>query len=66
MYFVVLLKICLFAFPQPLWGYSEKSSSEFVLADVLAKVREAAEQGELDALIEKQAQFGRRLTPKSK
>ena len=58
----MLLKICLFAFPQPLWGYSEKSSSEFVLA----KVREAAELGELDALIEKQAQFGRRVTQKSK
>jgi hypothetical protein len=30
----------------------------------LAKVREAAEQGELDALIEQQAQFGRRETQK--
>ena len=33
--------------------------SESEVADVLAKVREAAEHGELDALIEKQAQFGR-------
>jgi hypothetical protein len=29
-------------------------------------VREAAEHGELDALIEKQAQFGRRVTQKNK
>ena len=36
------------------------------VADVLAKVREAAEHGELDALIEKQAQFGRRVTQKNK
>ena len=34
-------------------------ASETEVADVLAKVREAAEQGELDALIEQQAQFGR-------
>ena len=40
--------------------------SEEEVADALAKVREAAEQGELDALIEKQAQFGRRVTQKSK
>ena len=40
--------------------------SEAEVADVLAKVREAAELGELDALIEKQAQFGRRVTQKSK
>src|SRR6056300_453464 len=40
--------------------------SEAEVTDVLAKVREAAEQGELDALLEKQAQFGRRLTSKSK
>ena len=33
---------------------------------MLAKVREAAELGELDALIEQQAQFGRRLTLKNK
>jgi hypothetical protein len=33
---------------------------------VLAKVREAAEQGELDALIEQQAKFGRRVTQKNK
>ena len=41
-------------------------ASETEVADVLAKVREAAENGELDALIEKQAQFGRRMTDKSK
>lgn len=33
---------------------------------MLAKVREAAELGELDAVIEQQARFGRRLTSKSK
>ena len=32
----------------------------------LAKVREAAELGELDALIEQQEQFGRRVTQKNK
>ena len=41
-------------------------ASEAEVADVLAKLREAVELGELDALIEKQAQFGRRLTSKSK
>ena len=41
-------------------------ASEAEVADVLAKLREAAELGELDALIEKQAQFGRRVTQKSK
>ena len=40
--------------------------SEEEVADVLTKVREAAELGELDALIEKQAQFGRRVTQKNK
>ena len=40
--------------------------SEEEVADVLAKVRDAAELGELDALIEKQAQFGRRVTQKNK
>ena len=40
--------------------------SETEVADVLAKVREAVELGELDALIEKQAQFGRRVTQKNK
>jgi len=35
------------------------------VADVLAKVREAAELGELDAFTEKQAQFGRRVTQKN-
>ena len=41
-------------------------ASEAEVADVLVKVREAAEHGELDALIEKQAQFGRRVTQKNK
>ena len=41
-------------------------ASEAEVADVLVKVREAAELGELDTLIEQQAQFGRRLTSKSK
>ena len=41
-------------------------ATEAEVADVLAKVREAAELGELDALIEKQAQFRRRVTQKSK
>ena len=39
---------------------------EAEVADVLTKVREAAELGELDAPIEKQAQFGRRETQKNK
>ena len=41
-------------------------ATEAEVADVLAKVLEAAELGELDALIEKQAQFGRRLSLKNK
>ena len=41
-------------------------ASEAEVADVLAKVREAAELGELDTLIEKPAQFGRRVTQKNK
>ena len=41
-------------------------ASEAEVADTLRKVREAAELGELDALIERQAQFGRRLTLKNK
>jgi hypothetical protein len=41
-------------------------ATEAEVADVLAKLREAAENGELDALIEKQAQFGRRVTQKNK
>ena len=40
--------------------------SEAEVADTLRKVRDAVEQGELDALIEKQAQFGRRVTRKNK
>ena len=41
-------------------------STEAEVADVLAKVREAAENGDLDTLIEQQAQFGRRVTQKNK
>ncbi|MDC0603832.1 hypothetical protein OAO96_00905 [Amylibacter sp.] len=41
-------------------------ASEAEVADVLAEVREAAEHGELDALIEQQAKFGRRVTQKNK
>ena len=41
-------------------------ATEAEVADVLAKVREAAENGELDTLIEQQAQFGRRVTQKNK
>ena len=41
-------------------------TSEAEVSDVLAKVREAAELGELDALIEKQAHYGRRVTQKNK
>ncbi|MDB2337355.1 hypothetical protein N9V66_01510 [Amylibacter sp.] len=41
-------------------------ASEAEVADTLRKVREAAELGELDALIKQQAQFGRRLTLKNK
>ena len=40
--------------------------AEAEVADVLAKVREAVELGELDALIEQQARFGRRVTQKNK
>ena len=41
-------------------------ASEAEMAETLRKVREAAELGELDALIEQQAKFSRRLTPKNK
>jgi hypothetical protein len=41
-------------------------ASEADAVDTLRKLREAAELGELDVLIEQQAQFGRRLTLKSK
>ena len=41
-------------------------SSEAEVTDVLRKLREAAELGELDTLIGQQAQFGRRLTLKNK
>jgi len=36
------------------------------VANVLTKVLEVAELGELDAMIEEQAQFGRRVTQKNK
>ena len=39
---------------------------EAEVADTPRKVKEAAELGELDALIEQQAQFGRRVTQKNK
>jgi hypothetical protein len=41
-------------------------ANEAEVADTLPKVREAVELGELDALIEMQAQFGRRLSLKNK
>ena len=41
-------------------------ATEAEVADVLDKIREAAEHGELEALIEQQAQFGRRVTQKNK
>jgi len=41
-------------------------ANEVEVADTLRKVREATELGELDVLIEQQAQFGRRLTLKNK
>ena len=41
-------------------------ASEAELADVLVKIRKVAELAELDALVEKQAQFGRRVTQKNK
>ena len=40
-------------------------ASEGEVTDTLRKVREAAELGELDALIEQQARFGRRVTQKN-
>ena len=43
-----------------------KLASESDVADTLRKVQEAAELGELDVLIEHQAQFGRHLTLKNK
>ena len=55
---------------KPLYDAKGKNAielgSEADVADVLGKVREAVELGELDALIEKQAQFGRRLSLKNK
>ena len=39
--------------------------SEAEVADVLAKVREAAENDELDILFEQQTQFDRRVTQKN-
>ena len=41
-------------------------TSEVEVADTLRKVREATELGELDALIEQQVQFGRRVVQKNK
>ena len=41
-------------------------ASEAEVADTLRKVRDAVELGELDALIDKQVQFGRRVTAKNK
>jgi len=41
-------------------------ASEAEVADTLRKVREAAELSELDTLIERQAQFGRRVSLKNK
>jgi len=41
-------------------------ASEAEVADVLRKVRDATELGELDALIEQQARFYRRVTQKNK
>ena len=41
-------------------------ASEADVADTLRKLREATELGDLDVLIEQQAQFGRRLTLKNK
>ena len=41
-------------------------ASEAEVADTLLKAREATELGELDALIEQQAQFGRRTVQKNK
>ena len=41
-------------------------ASEAEVADTLRKVRDAVELGELDAVIEQQVRFGRRVTPKNK
>ncbi|MDA9369930.1 hypothetical protein N9R39_03850 [Amylibacter sp.] len=41
-------------------------ASEADVADTLLKVREAADLGKLDALIEQQVQFGIRVTQKNK
>jgi len=41
-------------------------TTEAEVTDTLRKVREATELGELDVLIEQQAQFSRRLTLKNK
>ena len=43
-----------------------KLASEAEVADTLRKLREAAELGELDALIEQQAHYRRRVTQKNK
>ena len=41
-------------------------ATEAEVADTLRKVRDAVELGELDAVIEQQARFGRRVTQKNK
>ena len=41
-------------------------ASEVEVADTLRKLREAAELGELDTLIEQQAHYGRRVAQKNK
>ena len=41
-------------------------ASEVEVVDALRKGREAAELGELDALIEQKVQFGRRVTQNNK
>ena len=41
-------------------------ANEAEVAEVLSKLREAADLGELDAPLEQQAQFGRRVTQKNK
>ena len=41
-------------------------ASEAEVADTLRKLRDAVELGGLDAVIEQQARFGRRVTQKSK
>ena len=51
---------------KPLEFAKGKNAIELATEAEVAKVREAAEYGELDALIEQQAQFGRGVTQKNK